>query len=87
MLCVCSCGVYIFNNSFFFQVELFGCIKMVQENGLSVKTEGKHRVEIFIGEERPVQLKLIPIGLYGHVCGAICVCIHTPLASDDRTYS
>jgi hypothetical protein len=57
---------------------------MGQENGLSVKTEGKHGVEMFMGEEGPVQLKLLPFGLYGYVCGAICLCKHTPLASDDR---
>lgn len=66
-------------------MELFDCIKMCQESGLSVKTEGKHTVEMFMGEEGPVQLKWLPIGLYGYVCGVICVCIHTPLASDDRT--
>jgi len=57
MLCFRSCVVYIFNNTFFFQMELFDCIKMCQESGLSVKTEGKHTVEMFMGEEGPVQLK------------------------------
>jgi hypothetical protein len=85
ILCVRSCAIYIFNNPFFFQMELFGSLKMGQENGLSVKTDGKHRVEIFMEEEGPAKLKLLPIGLYGYVCGAVCVCIRTPLASDDRT--
>lgn len=44
----------------------------------------KHRVEIFMGEEGPVKLKLLTFGLHEYVCGAICVCIHTSLASDNR---
>jgi hypothetical protein len=51
MLCIRSGAVYIFNNSLFFHMELCGCDKKSQENGLSVKIEGKHRVEMFMGEE------------------------------------
>jgi hypothetical protein len=37
-------------------MELFGCIKMDQENGLSLSTDGTQMVEMFMGQEGPVQL-------------------------------